>query len=270
MLRTFATWQSGGRDDAGAAHYGASRVRARRRRHDPHAALLGGRGVRGRGDLDVAAPPRQERPAPFRSDTDVVSDIARLRAEIQREAVTTDATLDARPSVSAAEYRQWGLTEYRELIIQLSALHESVAEARSRSHGDLALLRADLATLLSFAKTLRTDAENWRAAFEHGLEEHARQEAAARQERERLAAADEALVRQRDALQAGIDETAKRMAQDSAGECRRTLPVFRLGEAVTICSSIVSSPRRGFRSEKRWLVTLNDSRDHVVVRRAYC
>jgi hypothetical protein len=193
-----------------------------------------------------------------------------LRTAIEHEAAATNASLNERPSMSSAVYPRWGLTEHRELTRQLTALHERVVEAGARSHGDVALLRADLATLLAFAKTLRTDAANWRAAFERGLDEYARQEAAARQERERLAAAREALIQQRDTLQASIDETAIRMAHDSAGECRNTMPIFTLGEAVTVCSSIVISPRRGFRFEKRWLVTLNDRHDQVVVRRSYC
>jgi hypothetical protein len=129
-------------------------------------------------------------------------------------------------------------------------------------------LRAELATLLSFAKTLRGDVETWRTAFEDRLKELERQETAAREERERLTAEGQALMRQRDALQSMIDETARRIAQENGGDCRKTLPVFRLGEALTVCSAAVLSPRKGFRSQKYWLVTLNVPRDQVRVRRS--
>jgi hypothetical protein len=135
-------------------------------------------------------------------------------------------------------------------------------------------LRAELATLLSFAKTLRTDAQHWRMAFEDGLKELERQETAAREERKRLVAERkrlvaerETLLRRRDALQQTIDEAAGRIARENGGDCRRTLPVFRLGEALTVCSVTVLSPRRGFRSQKCWIVTLNDARDQMRVRR---
>jgi hypothetical protein len=131
------------------------------------------------------------------------------------------------------------------------------------------LLRADLATLLSFAKSLRSDAEAWRAALEAGLEDMARRAVTARQERERLAAEREALVQKRDALQSRIVATADSIVRDTGGEYRRTLPCFTLTDALTVCSLKVSRPRRGFRPEKRWLVTLSDSREEVVVRRAY-
>jgi hypothetical protein len=74
-------------------------------------------------------------------------------------------------------------------------------------------------------------------------------------------------MRRRDALQLAIVETAEAIAQRNAGECRRTLPVLTLDDDVTVCSVTVGSRTRGFRPAKRWLVTLNDSRDEVVVRR---
>jgi hypothetical protein len=123
---------------------------------------------------------------------------------------------------------------------------------------------------------MRTDAEIWRTALEDGLKELERHETAAREERERLAAERErlaaereTLLRRRDALQFTIDETAGRIVQENGGECRRTLPVFRLGEALTVCSVTVLSPRKGLRCQKCWLVTVNDSRDHARVRRSY-
>jgi hypothetical protein len=74
-------------------------------------------------------------------------------------------------------------------------------------------------------------------------------------------------VRRRDSLQFSIVETAERMARQNHGECRRTLPVFRFGDGLTVCSVSVAWPRRRLRLAKFWLVTLNDSRDDVLVRR---
>ena len=73
-----------------------------------------------------------------------------------------------------------------ELRRQLGALRASVAQAQARSEGDATLLRAELATLLSFAKTLAADSITWRADFAAGLRELERREAAARAQRERL------------------------------------------------------------------------------------
>jgi len=92
---------------------------------------------------------------------------------------------------------------------------------------------------------------------------------AALEERDRLAATRETLMRRRDALQFTIDETAGCIAQENGGDCRHTLPVFRLDEALTVCSVAVLSPRRWFRFQSDWLVTLDDSRDQVRVRRSY-
>jgi hypothetical protein len=139
-----------------------------------------------------------------------------------------------------------------------------VALAEYRDEGPRAL-RAELATLLFFARTLRADADNWRSALEGRIEELKRQRAAARQEQERLAAERERLLRRRDALQLTILQTAARIAEDR-GECRRTVPVVSLGEGLNVCSVSVSCPRRGFRSGGHWLVTLDGSHDVLVVR----
>jgi hypothetical protein len=74
-------------------------------------------------------------------------------------------------------------------------------------------------------------------------------------------------VRRRAALEFTIGQTAGRIARQNGGECRRTVPVFTLGEGLTVCSVSVSWPSRGFRCAKRWLVTLNASRNAVLVRR---
>ncbi len=202
-------------------------------------------------------------------DIRLVSEIARIRVAIEREQSAADRLLSDHPSTAWGREPRWRLTEYRELRRQLAALRKSVSKAPARSEGDPALLRADLATLMSFAKTLRSDAKNWRAGLEEGLREIARQDAAAQRERARLAAERTASIRHRDKLQAEIDETAKRMARDSGADYRRVFPCFAFGEALTVCSLKVAVPGSGLRREKRWLVTLNDSQDQVVVRRAY-
>jgi hypothetical protein len=201
------------------------------------------------------------------AQTHVVTEIARLRASIDCEAAAVAKTLNDRPSTSVDDY-PGGWVEHRELRRQLDALHDHVAQAPSRSQ-DRPALRAEFATLLSFAKTLRTDAETWRKAFEDGLKELERKETAAREQRERTAAEREMLMRRRDALQLAIDETAGRIAQWNGGDCRRTLPLFRLGEALTVCSIVVLSPRKRFRFRRHWLVTLTDSREQVRVGRSY-
>jgi hypothetical protein len=203
---------------------------------------------------------------PVDAQTRAVSEIARLRVSIDRTAAAVDTTLHDHPFTSEDDHQRQGWAEHGELNRQLAGLHECVARARSRSQDKLAL-RAELATLLSFAETLRTDAVTWRAAFEDGLRVIKQQETASRKERERLAAQREALMQRGDALQFTIVETAERVARENGGDCRRTIPVFMLGEAVTVCSVAVLSPRKRFRSQKSWLVTLSDSRDQVLVRR---
>lgn len=198
---------------------------------------------------------------------DILSEIARLRAAIDREAISADRMLNGHPFSAEPDCPRWGGEEHRELNRQLAALYECVARASSRGE-DRLLLRAELATLLSFAKTLRADAEAWRVGLAEGIRKFERQRAAERAERQRLAAEHAALVLRRDTLRSQIDQTAERMAEHSGGECRRTLPVFRLGGDLSVCSVSVQNPRGGFRHDKRWLVTLNDSADIVVVRRS--
>jgi hypothetical protein len=122
---------------------------------------------------------------------------------------------------------------------------------------------------LFFAKTLQADAADWRSTLEERIEELERQRAAERQEQERLAAERERLVPRRDALRLRIVQTAAQIAAQRGGECRSTIPVVVLGAGLTVCSVSVSCPRRGLRAAKRWLVTLNDSRDDVKVTRDY-
>jgi hypothetical protein len=204
---------------------------------------------------------------PVELQTDLHAEIASLRGAIDREADATDGLL--REHLLGARDAEPGSmsTELTELDRQLRALRARVARALSRDEGGVSL-RAELATLLFFAQTLRSDAEACRAAFLEALRGVQRREQEARAERERLAAERGALVRRRDVLQEQIDETAARIASDLGGDCRRTVPVLTLAAGITVCSTIVICPRRRFRSDERWLVTLNDTRQ-VVIRRSY-
>jgi hypothetical protein len=197
---------------------------------------------------------------------DVISEIARLRASIDHAAVATEVMLAVPVPASEDGDPSAPLTERAELARQLAALRERVAVAEVRCDGPRAL-RAELATLAFFARTLQADADGWRSSLDDRLEDLERQRATARQERARLAVERKKLVRRRDDLQWTIVQTGARMAQQNGGECRRTLPVFTLGEGLTISSVSVSCPRRGFRLAKQWLVTLNRSRNRVLVRR---
>ena len=197
--------------------------------------------------------------------TSTVSEIARLRAAIDRAAAATEVTLAGHPPASGHENLRPRLAERKELSRQLGALRERVALAEGRNEGPMAL-RAELATLLSFARTLQADADRWRAAGEARNRELQRQRIAARKEQEGLVAERVQLARRREALQSTILRTAARMARENRGECRRTMPVFTIGDGLTVCSVSVSCPRRGLRFAKLWLVTLTRSHD-VLVRR---
>jgi hypothetical protein len=179
------------------------------------------------------------------------SEIAQLGDSIDRAAAATEILLER--------------GDHQELRRQLSALRERVAVARQRGDGPQAL-RAELATLLSFANTLQADAEHWRSALADRARELERERSAERQEQERLDLARVNLARRRETLQATILQTAARMAQETRGEWRRTLPVITLGEGLTVCSVSVSFPRRGLRLAGQRLVTLGRSHN-VLVRR---
>lgn len=197
--------------------------------------------------------------------TSLASEIARLGASIDRAAAATESMLARRPPASADGGPRSSRSEHQELSRQLSALRERVAQAQQRDDGPEAL-RAELATLLCFARTLQTDADKWRSAMADRAEELERDRAAARREQARSALEREELARRRDALQQTILQTAAQMAQQNRGECRRTVPVVTVGEGLTVCSVTVSWPRRWFRFGAYWLVTLSRSHD-VLVRR---
>jgi hypothetical protein len=182
------------------------------------------------------------------------SEIAELKAELDHAAARTAVVLASRPSA-----------DHDELSRQLSSLRERVAVAEARDEGPGAL-RAELATLLSFARTLQADAEQWRSVLQDSMQEAERQRIAAAVVRDVPSVEHEALERRRDVLQSTIVQTAARMAQQYRGECRRTLPVLTLWDGLTVCSVSVSCPRRGFRFAKQWCVTLTRSQD-VLVRR---
>ncbi|MGN6869778.1 MAG: hypothetical protein ACTHMY_15405 [Solirubrobacteraceae bacterium] len=187
--------------------------------------------------------------------TDVASEIVQLGVSIDRAAAATEGMLAGHPPD----------TEHQELGRQLAALRDRVALAQHRN-GDPTALRAELATLLCFARTLHADTEEWRSALADRAHELERRRVAARldQERAELERAD--LVRRRETLQSTILQTAARMAQETRGECRRTLPVITLGKGLTVCSVSVTFPRRGFRLAGQRLVTLNRAQS-VLVRR---
>ena len=195
------------------------------------------------------------------------SELAELRAAMDCQMTAIATALTVPPAEFEDDDRDVELAEHRELVRQLSALCDRVTRANAQLH-DPRELRAELATLLSFARTLRNDADSLRARLREVSEELTRQKLAARLERERRAAErDQALLR-RDALEASIARTAEAIAQGDATECRRTVPVITLGQDVTVCSMGVASPRRRFRSRQFWLVTLTDTRDEVLARRS--
>lgn len=188
-------------------------------------------------------------------ETVLASEIAELHGAIDRAASATERMLaDQAPN-----------PEHQELCRQLAALRKRVENAQDRN-GDPSALRAELATLSFFARTLETDAQQYRAGLANHAHELERQKAAERAQEERLVLAREDLVKRREALQSTILQTAARMAQQTRGECRRTLPVFTLGDGLTVCSVSVAYPRRGFRLAGHWLVTLGRSHD-VLIRR---
>ena len=186
---------------------------------------------------------------------DLASEIAQLRVSIDHAAAATELTLAGQPPEA----------EHQELTRQLAALRERVTIAHRRDDGPQAL-RAELATLLCFARTLQADADDWRSTLADRARELERQHAVARQKQERLDLQRVNLARRRETLQSTILQTAARMAQETRGEWRRTLPVITLGEGLTVCSVSVSFPRRGLRLAGQRLVTLGRS-NNVLVRR---
>ena len=196
----------------------------------------------------------------------VVDEVAELRGSIDGHEAAIVKALSGPASTPADEDPARRLAEHRELVRQLSSLRERVLRASSQLT-DPAELRAELATLLFFAQTLRSDAEMLRARLREALAELERERAAERLRRQRLAAEREAAIRRRDSLRAKVGETAERIAAGDRTECRGTLPVISLGEGVTVCSMAVASPKRRFRARDYWLVTLTEG-DDVLVRRA--
>jgi hypothetical protein len=191
------------------------------------------------------------------ADPHLFSEIAELRDSIERAAASTESML---------EPGHPGEAEHQELRRQLRALRDRAASAQCRNDNDATQRKAELATLLSFARTLEADTENWRSALADRERELERRRSAARREQKRMDLEREILVRRRETLQSTILQTAARMAQETRGEWRRTLPVISLGEGLTVCSVSVSFPRRGLRLAGQRLVTLGRS-DNVLVRR---
>ena len=187
-----------------------------------------------------------------------------LHARIALDADAVEMALAEPPPDPAGDRPDSPPPGHHELSRQLSALRGRVARV-GRELGDLRELRAELATLSHFAQTLRQDAQAWRSDLHQTLLELRRGREARRQEQARQAAERDFLLRQRDLLQARIDRAAAQVAR-ATGECRRTVPVIRLADTVTVCSMTVSAPRRRFRARALWLVTLGSDRDHVLVR----
>lgn len=196
----------------------------------------------------------------------VLEELAEVGGSMDREITAIVAALDGPSSTPGETDPATRLPEHGELVRQLGALRDRVARA-SAQIGNPSELRAELATLLFFARTLRADAERLRATVREALEEIVRAEAAARLERERLVAEREAALHRRDVLQEKIVRTAEGIAEGDETECRPTVPVIRLGEGVTVCSMDVATPKRIFRSRQFWSVTLTDARDDVLARR---
>lgn len=193
----------------------------------------------------------------------LASELGSLRAAIQAQAAATETALDPGGlSVGGAPE----LPDHEELHRQLASLRQRLDCALRDSYSPREA-RAELATLLFFAKTLRGDAEVWRAGLRRALAERERQEAVAQRARDRRAAQRAELLRRRKALQVKIDQEAGRIADIKHGECRRTLPVIALNHGLTVSSMTVSRARTRFRSVKLWLVTLDDAGRDVLVRR---
>ena len=192
-----------------------------------------------------------------------MDELADLNASINREVAAVVAALEG-PSAEGDPATQ--LPEHGELLRQLRALRDRVARANAQI-GDATERRAELATLLFFARTLRADAEQLRATVREALEELARGRRAAWLERERAATERQEILRRRDLLQEKIVRAAEAIAEGDETECRRTVPVIRFAEDVTVCSMDVATPKRLFRPREFWLVTLTDARDDVLATR---
>src|SRR5206468_2428764 len=134
--------------------------------------------------VDAQSGRRENPPVGADPQTVLPSEIAQLHAAIDGAAGATETLLADQPPEA----------EHQELRRQLAALRERVALAHQRKEGPQAL-RAELATLLCFARTLQADAEKWRAALAERADEIERQNASARAEQERQVLAREDLVK---------------------------------------------------------------------------
>jgi len=124
--------------------------------------------------VDARSERRENRSLRAEPQTDLVSEITGLTASIDRAAAATKVTLAECPPASGDDDPRSRLAEYKELSRQLNALRERVALAEGRNEGPMAL-RAELATLLFFARTLQADADRWRSAGEEREKELQRQ-----------------------------------------------------------------------------------------------
>ena len=99
----------------------------------------------------------------------LVSEIAALTDAINRAAAATDVMLAGHPPRTPVDDPRSRLADYSELCRQLAALRGRVTTAEYGSE-DPRALRAELATLLFFARTLQADADCWRSAVNDEIE----------------------------------------------------------------------------------------------------
>lgn len=192
------------------------------------------------------------------------ADPVQIRASIDRQVTATIAALGrATPIPSGGGDSDELAAVHRELLRQLTALRERVARAQHEC-AEPRVLRAELATLLSFAGTLRADAEELQAQRRRAVELITRAELAERQEAGRLAAQRQEALRRRDVLQGKVVQMAEAIAHGDRRQCRRTVPVLALDRDIIVCSVGVATPKRRFRPRQFWLVTLTEARDDVL------
>jgi hypothetical protein len=146
--------------------------------------------------VDGHSVPRENRSMGAGSQAHLVSEIDRLQASIESAAAATEVTLASCPPASAGDGPRSPPAERAELRRQLAALRERVALAEDRREGPQAL-RAELATLLSFARMLQADADHWRSALADEIEQLERRRTAALRKQERSAAEREQLAQRR-------------------------------------------------------------------------
>ena len=174
--------------------------------------------------LDACLARRNDSTLRIDAQTDVVSEIARLRAWIDREAAAVAETLNDRPSTPDDYTGGW--VEH-ESCVGSSTLytntwcgrHPGVKIGRpcAQNSPRCCLLPRPCGPMQRpGGKRLKTSSKN----------------SSGRKPQRAKSGTDwplsATLMRRRDALQSTIDETAGRIAQGTGGDCRRTLPILGL------------------------------------------